>query len=113
MNDKNICVGDVFQRRLNGEPSGLLVTDVIIKIDSPESFHAVSVLSECSSETLHPWGGSFQSKEIERVIGHWEADRIINALREGMKFTGLQLWSEELFTKLQTEMEQQSHKEKI
>ena len=113
MKSITIHVGDVYQSRINGEPSGKLLTEVITKVDSQDYFHSVVLMERCTQEALNPWGGSSRRKDIERVIDHWDAERIIQALRNGIRETSMQLWSEEMFDRLRTEMEKPSRKEKI
>jgi hypothetical protein len=111
MTHVNIHVGDLVFYRVGG-PQTSAGKAIIYKVDNENNFHICALLEELKVETLHPWGGDILRKDIKNVIEHWDADRIIQALRAGGEKTKFR-WPEEEYEKLRQEMEKSSHKEKL
>ena len=86
---------------------------VIWQVDNQDWFHACVLFEQSDTEALNGGAvGDIRREDIKEVIDRWDADRFMAAVRAGEKITGFR-WPEDELTKIQTEMKNPSHKEKL
>jgi hypothetical protein len=95
-----IRVGDVFSYELVRGETGNPTDAVIVRIESKDMFHGCIIITRDGKEALHPWGGSFASRDIVAITDHWDADRIVRALETGMDITRIKFCSQQDFDTL-------------
>lgn len=103
---QQIGFGDVFLYELvKGRRDGLGKA-VMHTTNTDRSFEALVVLEDSPTEALHPWGGTMLLRDVLQIIDHWDFERVIRALQEGAKRTGLTVIPERI-EKLRIESQKQ------